>query len=260
MAGVWYVSANLEKNGARRGRGRVPGRGGGSRLETRPGVTFAWRPPGRRRGGAVAERKGSTQKEERQEQSFPPAGVEGAGGQGQPLLWWPVQRWEVLWARGLGVGARTRAQQMVRYFSSCPAVQSAADPCSICLESQGTAPGQADSISDTISAAFISLLSDPCLPLSPSTPPPFPSNHLPSLDPPCRVAGTPAGPRILDRSPFPPCHPPPQVLSLLLTSLPPPDCVALTSALTCSSRHPFSAPHRPTPTPLSRPMLPASLW
>lgn len=25
----------------------------------------------------------------------------------QPLLWWPVQRWEVLWARGLGLGAWT---------------------------------------------------------------------------------------------------------------------------------------------------------
>lgn len=29
----------------------------------------------------MVERKGSTQKEERQEQSFPSAGVEGAGGQ-----------------------------------------------------------------------------------------------------------------------------------------------------------------------------------
>lgn len=149
---------------------------------------------------------------------------------------------------------------MVRYFSSCPAVQSAADPCSICLESQGTAPGQAESISDTISAAFISLLSDPCLPLSPSTPPHSPlitylhcihlagwRGHRPAH---VSWTGAPSLPATF--------HPRSSASSLL--PFPHLDCVALTSAPACSSRHPFSAPHRPTPTPLSRPMLPASLW
>lgn len=154
---------------------------------------------------------------------------------------------------------------MVRYFSSCPAVQSAADPCSICLESQGTAPGQAESISDTISAAFISLLSDPCLPLSPSTPPPFPSNHLPSLHPPCRVAGTPAGPRILDRSPFPPCHLPPQVLSLLFTSLPPPRLCSPHLSAGLQQPAPFQRPpqadtHASLPPHAARIPLVVCLW